>query len=313
MQNSTLSHFAYSTEQVAPHERFDYWTEVVLRHCIPAASQSRHDAPFTGELHVDCLGQMDVCHLDAQQHYWNRSQRHVRTTPQDDIWLGFIEQGFGQLSQGGRSTRLSANDLVLYDAAQGFELEIGGKNNHLFRIPRHLISPYIPHIGQLTAIRLDEKRPGVVPLREMLRQAAHQHDHLDSRSLVMCQESILQLLSLSIETQNFKVLHHEQDLYSKLIQYITQNLSSTELSLEHLAQTHHVSTRTVSRAFARHQQTAMQVIWQMRLEKSFQKLKQGNVRSISQLALDLGFSDFSHFSHAFKKTFGQSPQTLLKH
>jgi len=32
---------------------------------------------------------------------------------------------------------------------------------------------------------------------------------------------------------------------------------------------------------------------------------------VSQAALDFGFSDFSHFSHAFRKAFGISPRSLL--
>ena len=36
------------------------------------------------------------------------------------------------------------------------------------------------------------------------------------------------------------------------------------------------------------------------------------VRSVSQAALDYGFSDFSHFSQAFRKAFGVAPNTLLR-
>ncbi|HFP9258394.1 TPA: helix-turn-helix domain-containing protein, partial [Klebsiella michiganensis] len=57
--------------------------------------------------------------------------------------------------------------------------------------------------------------------------------------------------------------------------------------------------------------TPMAVIWQERLRASREALERGRVSSVSQAALDFGFSDFSHFSHAFRKAFGISPRSLL--
>ena len=67
----------------------------------------------------------------------------------------------------------------------------------------------------------------------------------------------------------------------------------------------------VLRHFARHKKTPMAVIWQERLRASREALERGRVSSVSQAALDFGFSDFSHFSHAFRKAFGISPRSLL--
>lgn len=56
----------------------------------------------------------------------------------------------------------------------------------------------------------------------------------------------------------------------------------------------------------------MATIWQERLQSSRLAIEQGRVRSVSQAALDSGFSDFSHFSHAFRKAFGIAPSALLQ-
>ena len=117
---------------------------------------------------------------------------------------------------------------------------------------------------------------------------------------------------VSLELQDLKQTHDELDLYGRIMNYIHQHLTEVDLSLERIAQAHHVSTRTVTRAFARHQKSPVAEIWKARLLASRDAIGRGQVRSISQAALDFGFSDFSHFSHAFRKAFGMAPQTLLR-
>ena len=73
-----------------------------------------------------------------------RTARYLRQGPDDDLWLGYMQGGYGQLEQGGRKAALAADSLVLYDAAQTFSFSLGGGDNHLVRIPRHLLSCRLP-------------------------------------------------------------------------------------------------------------------------------------------------------------------------
>ena len=163
-----------------------------------------------------------------------------------------------------------------------------------------------------TAMVLDERRPGVVPLREMLRQAASTPASLQDENISNRYSSaLLDLLVISLELQDLKTTHAELDLYGRIMKYIQLHLTEPDLSIEVIAQAHNVSTRTVTRAFARYQKTPVAEIWKERLNASREAIERGQVRSVSQAALDFGFSDFSHFSHAFRKAFGVAPNTLL--
>ena len=124
-------------------------------------------------------------------------------------------------------------------------------------------------------------------------------------------QTMLDLLVLSLELQDLDNVSAERDLYARMMIYIRRQLVDPDLNIESLARAHHVSIRTVTRAFARHKKTPMAVIWQERLRASREALERGRVSSVSQAALDFGFSDFSHFSHAFRKAFGISPRSLL--
>ena len=255
---------------------------------------------------------VDICSLSAPLHCWDRTARYLRQGPDDDLWLGYMQGGYGQLEQGGRKATLAADSLVLYDAAQTFRFSLGGRDNHLVRIPRHLLSGRLPGLESLTAVVLDDRRPGVIPLREMLRQAAAMPGCLDNPDISgRFSQTLLDLLVLSLELQDLDNVSAERDLYARMMNYIRRQLVDPDLNIESLARAHYVSVRTVTRAFARHKKTPMAVIWQERLRASREAIEHGRVNSVSQAALDFGFSDFSHFSHAFRKAFGVSPSTLL--
>lgn len=303
---------SYSTQVVSAERRFEYWKEVVCRHCIPASSRPESGLDFAGQLQVVPLGLLDVCTVSAPLHHWRRNASHLRSGPDDDLWLGFSQAGHGQLEQGGRQAVLAPNRLFLYDADQAFDFSLGG-DNRLVRIPRYLLSTRLPGVERLTATVLDEARPGIVPLREMLRQAADGSPALEDESYALrFSQTLLDLLVLSLELQGSERAVAERDLYPRLMNFVLRHLSDPELNLESVAQAHHVSTRTVTRAFARHQKTLMSVILQERLLASRQAMEQGRCRSVSQAALDFGFSDFSHFSRAFRKAFGVAPHSLLQ-
>jgi AraC-like DNA-binding protein len=303
--------YTYSTEHVSAPERFEYWKEVVCKHCIPASSSPLSDTNFDGSLRVKEIGLIDICSVNAPDHYWERTAKHLRTGPDDDFWLGYCIDGNSYLEQGDRRAKIKPGDLFLYDAAQTFKFNLSG-NNKLVRIPRHYLSTKVRNLEDQTAIILDQARPGILPLKALISQIDDdaiiiQADNISHRLT----QTILDLLTISLELQNFTIESKEKDIYSKVLTYIKRNLRDPELSLEKIASAHHVSSRTITRAFARYDKSPISELWNERLIASRDLIANNCASSISEIALESGFSDFSHFSRAFKKRFGVPPQRYL--
>jgi len=302
--------FNYTTQYQAAHHRFAYWNDIVLRHCIPSESIYNSSHTFTGELKVQEMGLLDVCSLKATRHSWVRKASHLRASDDNDIWLGFFQNGRGQLEQNGRQTILEHQQLVIYDAAQTFRFDLEGEN-HLIRVPRHLLSQHLPNISHCAGLHLQHHLPGVLTLRCLVNEMVSQPP-LSASLSEHFSTTLIDLLVMSLSASSLDAPAKQQELYSKMRLYIRKNLADPSLNVEKIAGQFHVSSRTVTRIFTRHNETPAAIIWQERLQASFQALSKGKTRSVSQTAMDYGFSDFSHFSHAFRKRFGISPNLLLK-
>ena len=87
---------------------------------------------------------------------------------------------------------------------------------------------------------------------------------------------------------------------------------SYNLALEEFARLSHRSLSTFKRDFRRYyNQSPGKWLLHKRLEYSAVLLKNPE-RNVSQVALDCGFEDLSHFSRAFKEKFGISPASYRK-
>ncbi|MBJ7220803.1 MULTISPECIES: helix-turn-helix domain-containing protein [unclassified Brenneria] len=305
----------YSTAHISEKQRFEYWKEVVCSHCLLAKSEPLGSRSFDASMQFHSAHPMAISTLSAPAHQWKRSAEAIRKGPDDDLWLALIQHGQAWIEQNGRQAVLSPGSMVIYDSAREFDFRIDSQALHLLRIPRHLLAARFPKAEHLTAITLDASRPGIVPLREMLLQArsesvASVNPNTASRFFTM----MLDMLAFSLEIDaSQEHLSGSRNLYEKVMRFIRNHLQDETLSLESIAKAHYVSSRTLTRAFAIHQKTPMSAVWHERLLASRCALEEGRVHSVSQAALEYGFKDFSHFSRAFRRTFGQSPNTLLMH
>lgn len=307
--------FAISTTDVDAKRRFDYWTEAVCSHCLVASSVAMSEEPFRGRFSSRSIGRVEISSLSAPSHRWSRKGEHVKQDCNEDLWLCYVQDGAAAVSQSGREARLSTGDIALYDAGQPFEGFQDTRATFLIRLPRRSLLRMAPYAERLTARVINNKQPGGVPLRALLDQAVS-IDFAMERPVVAekFSEALLNLTTFALEFQRGDLgSAREDDLYSKVVAYIHRNFQDPDLNLDALATAHHASSRTISRAFARRQQTPMGLVWQVRLENSQRALAEGRARSVTVAAFDHGFSDVSHFSRAFRKAFGVAPRTVIAH
>ncbi|TCG02844.1 hypothetical protein BZM27_52870 [Paraburkholderia steynii] len=94
--------------------------------------------------------------------------------------------------------------------------------------------------------------------------------------------------------------------------YMTIHIEDSEMNIEAIARSQHMSVRTLIRLFALDGETPMRWLWKKSLAVIYRLLVQRRVSCVSEAAISCGFSDMAHFSRAFKNAFGRTPRQILK-
>ncbi|MEL6186977.1 MAG: helix-turn-helix domain-containing protein, partial [Myxococcota bacterium] len=102
------------------------------------------------------------------------------------------------------------------------------------------------------------------------------------------------------------------ELFDRALALIKTHLSDPDVSPERLAGALQVKRRTLDAAFAGRGESVMKTVWDQRLDRAAELLAGGTTRSVTDVALALGFSSLPHFSRVFKKRFGVSPSRYAR-
>jgi signal transduction histidine kinase/DNA-binding response OmpR family regulator/ligand-binding sensor domain-containing protein len=136
-------------------------------------------------------------------------------------------------------------------------------------------------------------------IKNLLEQRKRLHEHFHKYGLV------------EIEEQNMTSL--DQKFIQKSIEVINNNLSDTNLNVEFLSRHLSISKSVLNKKLsALTGDTPAELIKRIRLSKAA-KLIERSTGNISEIALEVGFSNPAYFAECFKKQFGISPSQYHNH
>ncbi len=304
-----------TTSDKKPSERLEFWQEIVCKKYVSASAETEVlDDEFAGSLTSGELGPLVVAELDAPLHFWSRKPRHVRNDDQDVFIVSLIQQGAGELTQRGRSARLGPGDLVIYDSGATFDYALRARTQ-LVKIPRRLLESKLDRPNDFLALKIDRSNPLSPILGDLLTRCLDIDLSRDLGPWIAkrLSNAIVDLLASICDLERDTLPETQVSApLERVMRFARAHLDDPELAPEGLAAAGAISIRTLNRLFGTIGTTPMRWVWSQRLEASRVSLSQGEVRSVTDAAFAHGFSELGHFSRSFKRTFGISPQKLLR-
>jgi AraC-like DNA-binding protein len=308
----------FDTSAVLARERLAYYHDVICRlYChvdLPAFSDAGDR--FSAHVTQKPIGYLGFGDIRAPGLQYVRTSADLSRTPCDDFLVSLLLEGTASLEQSGRHTTQNVGDIILYDTARSFTYQFSSDYRiALLKIPRKQLLHRLSDAERLTAIALGGQSAMGALAGSVIRGVANVDAELDPCAAAKLAASVMDIIAASVETE-FRGVMGMSDRHNNILQrakdYIQANLGDSDLDVEHVSNAICVSPRTLNRLFASDGTTAARWLWQKRLEASHASLTEGRAQHIADVAVACGFSDFSHFSRAFRQAYGVAPNTLLK-
>lgn len=303
----------YPPRSLHASERLDYWSEVVSATYGLTTNRTLSDAPFDGRLRANTLGDILLTRIASAPIEY---QRRHGDDEADHFFLCLTLSTQAEVEQRGRRSVQEHGDIVLFNSAAPYVCRFPrGDDQIVISIPRERLLHHFPRPEALVSRTLGRQsalgRLAGGMMEELLnagQQAPKSAERLSGALLEVVAtafEGAFDLVDLGHSAR-----HHTQ--LSKAKNFLLANLDDTQLDMTSIARAIHVSPRALSRLFAIEGTTATRWLWQQRLQACRTALLKGHGRSVSEVALNFGFTNMAHFSRAFKAAYGVPPSAFLK-
>nr|WP_165497183.1 helix-turn-helix domain-containing protein [Rhodococcus sp. ABRD24] len=290
------------------------WRRAVSGVFVPLQVRSENPDLFRGRIRSRILGGINISEVSASEQVAQRTAPLTGEKATLRYMLCLQLEGTGIVMQDNREAVLKPGDISVYDMDRPYSLVFEDRFSCLaVMLPRELLGVPPRMVAELTAARFagDDGvarvvSPFLVSLGGNLTRLPREYGtRLVANAVDMVATVFLSQLGTSErEAPN----SHRRDLLHEILAYIDNNLADPELNPARIAAAHFISTRHLYDIFSEQELTVAGWIRTRRLEQCKRDLSdQLRIEeSIATIAARAGFLSPSHFSQAFRRSFGES-------
>lgn len=316
--NSERAGLKFSTNAIAPHERYGWLREVICREYTNVEITSPAHNDLFQDLAIYPWGNLQLSTIQSSAISVERLPREPHLNSQDAYFAVMLLSGHYRLEQNGREVFLQPGDITLYDATRPHRIHCPGEFTKLiFSIPRTVFRDRIAGIDCCTALRIPGTQGIGFVVSNFLRSSATHADQLQAHEFSSLSEHALDLLTLavtSVRPGDINLSRSRSVSINCIKTFIEQNLRNVDLDTGLITRHAGLSARYINNLFEDEGTSLMRYVWKRRLEncrKDMQNPIYAGYR-LSDIAFRWGFNDAAHFSRAFKHQFGCSPRDIQR-
>lgn len=306
---------SHNTSAVHQRDRFAYWQDAVCDSYVLLGCETADPSRFAGAISGRRVGDLSVSNVGGAQQIVRRRAQDIRRANDDDFLLSLQLRTKGQLSQGHREAELNPGDMVLYDSAREYAINLrDGFEQIVFQIPRALLLARVPEAEDLTGLRIPGDADNSRLARDSLQSFAGHVLSAPPQSDLM-RELLVDLVGFALSGIHTDVMPKKAPPGATLLRarkLIEAHFRDPEFTRNSLSGLMGISVRRLNELFASDGDSISGAIRDQRLRTASCELRAPEWQhlSVTDIALRNGFSSSSHFSHSFSQLFHQSPRAF---
>jgi len=299
----------------------DRFNDVVSQAFCPMSCTSLSEdlAPeiFTGALDYTLLNRIQIARINSNALAVERSKKDIAKVSGDAYYLvKFQLRGQGIVQQYGREAHLHPGDFVLCSSSEPYKLRFPADYQQaVLAIPQPFLREMFQSPDDYLGVKMDRQVPIHGILSQFVNSMAQRIDMLEPATVKRLEANIMDLLITSLQTEESKLSHplpiNAADKHLHHIKrFISLHLTDRRLTPDFIAQAEGISKRYLHKLFMDENISVSRYIQMRRLEECQRALRNPSLKHLSttEIALDCGFGDISHFHRCFKSLFQITPR-----
>jgi AraC family transcriptional regulator, positive regulator of tynA and feaB len=304
-----------TTADIPLREKFAYWHDVVCRNLVDLEYELVGDRRFDAAFRGTPISDLHLCRIQASPHCAERSSSGISRSTNSTLVFNFVLSGSLIAEQDGRIAQLRVGDGALCDADRPYRLHSDEAFDlACIRIPRQIIASRIGHLQRLSAYNFSE-RSELAPmvfayLSHLVDCAPKLSDNAGLRVSQNLTELLVALVSEFAESGQPLLTEYRGLALMRVKATVERSLGKPSVTPATIAAELKLSQRYINQLLEAEGTSLSRYMWERRLERCAAQLRNSALRSrsVSQIAMENGFNDLSHFSKAFRNHFGASPR-----
>ncbi len=299
-----------TTDDAPVHGRTAYWQQKTAELLVSMDYADVADDELIASQRVVQRGPLRAVHLTCSPHVVERGWRLVKRYQKPSIFMCILINGEGFVYQGSKCAQMAPGDIVIYDVSRPYIHGFTTTAEHVtYDLPASEFytrfgawnEPAVVHLSAQFGTGAVASRHLANNARKLFKLAPHLPAETNSTQIWQAADNVMTALRPYSPAEDLRI--------ATIRQFALDQLDNPDLSIHHLSNALGVSTRLIQRRFASLGTSFSDWLRLQRLEWAAALLANPSLSkvSITEIALECGFADASHFSRTFAKHFQCCP------
>lgn len=310
---------AMTTDSVRPQERVEYWEDLVTRHVTPMRIEPSGRSPLRGEVQAQVIGDVIVAEVSGYGIKASHTRAEVAYTTGHRFVACVNLDGDARIKRRDEQITFQKGDVLTTDSRHEFTLDLERPWRHLVvSLPTHWIDGRVAR-PELLAGMVVRENPLMRFWATYLADGFAMANNFSPAAATLFARHSIELLAQALDE-----VHYDRPtpsdalraaMFLRACQMITLRFGDSSLTPDQIARDLRISTRSLARIFAAHNETVMRRVFEERVSQAMKLLiaPEAAHRSITEIAFACGFNDSSHFGRVFAAQVHVTPSQWRQH